>query len=268
VALELNVDGRRVFAATGGKPFDAALPVVVFLHGAAMNRTVWALPARYFANHGYAVMALDLPAHGNSEGPPLPSIGELADWLVRVLDAAGVASATLVGHSMGTLPLIETAARHPGRVDRIVLLGTSLPMAVAGALLDSARADDPAAYDMVNLWSHSRRAQLGGSRAAGTWVTGAGLRLLERSGPGVLYNDMNSCNEYQTGLEAARRVACPAVLILGDSDRMTPARSADGLLQALPKSRRIVLNGCGHMLMAEQPDETLDALIDATQRTP
>ena len=268
MALELNVDGRRVFAATGGKPFDAELPVVVFLHGAGMNRTVWALPARYFANHGYAVMALDLPAHGNSDGPPLPSIGELADWLVRVLDAAGVVSATLVGHSMGTLPLLETSARHPERVDRIVLLGMSLPMAVSGGLLDCASVDDPAAYDMVNLWGHSKRAQLGGGRAAGTWVTGAGLRLLERSGPGVLYNDMNSCNEYQTGLEAARGITCPAVLILGDSDRMTPARNTDALLQALPKGRRIVLKGCGHMMLGEQPDETLDALIDATRRTP
>jgi pimeloyl-ACP methyl ester carboxylesterase len=169
---------------------------------------------------------------------------------------------------MGTLPLIETAARHPERVDRIVLLGTSLPMAVSGALLDSARADDPAAYDRVNLWGHSKRAQLGGSRAAGIWVTGAGLRLLERSGPGVLYNDMNSCNEYQTGLEAAGRVACPVVLILGESDRMTPARNAHALRQALPKSRSIVLKGSGHMMMAEQPDETLDALIDATRGTP
>jgi pimeloyl-ACP methyl ester carboxylesterase len=266
VALELNVDGKHVFAATGGKPFDASLPVVVFVHGASMNRTVWALPARYFANHGHAVMAVDLPGHGNSEGPPLPSIGELADWLVRVLDAAGVASATCIGHSMGTLPLVEAAARYPERVDRIVLLGTSLPMPVSQELLGSAKDDDPSAYDMVTLWSHSKRAQIGGNRAPGTWATGATRRLLERSDPGVLYNDMSACNAYQSGLEAAARVACPAVVILADSDMMTPARNANALLEVLTTSRRIVLKDCGHMMMGEQPDETLDALIDATCR--
>jgi pimeloyl-ACP methyl ester carboxylesterase len=235
----------------------------MFVHGASMNRTVWALPARYFAHHGYAVMAVDLPGHGNSEGPPLATVTEVGDWLVRALDAAGVERAVLVGHSMGTLPLIEAASRHPGRVERIVLLGTSVPMPVAAALLDNAEANNPVAYDMVNLWGHSKRAQIGGNRAPGTWVTGGGLRLLERGAPGVLHNDMKACNDYTTGLDAAAKVACPAVLILGDGDMMTPPRNAKALMEALPQARMIVLKDCGHMMMAEQPDETLDALIDA-----
>ncbi len=263
MALDLNVDDKKVFAATGGKVFDPALPVIMFVHGASMNRTVWALPARYFANHGYAVMAVDLPGHGNSEGPPQPTIGDIADWLIRALDAAGVGRAVLVGHSMGTLPLLEAAARYPERIERVVLLGTSIPMLVADALLDNAKADNPAAYDMVNLWGHSKRAQIGGNRAPGTWVTGGGLRLLERGAPGVLYNDMKACNDYTTGLEAAAKITCPTVLILGDGDMMTPPRNAKALMEALPDGRMIVLKGCGHMMMAEQPDETLDAMIDA-----
>ena len=263
MALDLTVDGKRVFAATGGRPFDPALPVLMFVHGASMNRTVWALPARYFAHHGYAVMAVDLPGHGNSQGPALATIGDVADWLIRALDAAGVKAATLVGHSMGTLPVLEAAARYLGRVERIVLLGTSIPMPVADALLSNAEANNPVAYDMVNLWGHSKKAQIGGNRAPGTWVTGGGLRLLERGAPGVLHNDMKACNDYRTGLDAAAKVVCPAVLILGDGDMMTPPRNAKALLGALPQGRMIVLKDCGHMMMAEQPDETLDAMIDA-----
>jgi pimeloyl-ACP methyl ester carboxylesterase len=71
--MELTVNRRKVFAATGGRPFDAALPTVIFLHGAGMDHTVWALQTRYFAHHGQGVLAVDLPGHGRSGGSALPT---------------------------------------------------------------------------------------------------------------------------------------------------------------------------------------------------
>jgi pimeloyl-ACP methyl ester carboxylesterase len=263
MAMELKVDGHKVFAATGGKDFDPQLPVILFVHGASMNRTVWSAQARYFAHHGHAVLAVDLPGHGNSEGPLLPNIEAMADWLIAVLDAAGVEKAALAGHSMGSLPVIEAAARHPERVERIVLLGTAVPMPVTDALLDNARANNHAAFDMVTVWGHAKSSQIGGNKAPGMWVTGGGLRLLERGGDGVLYNDMKACNDYTTGLEAAAKVQCPATVIMGTGDMMTPPRGAKALLAALPDVKTITLQGSGHMMMAERPNETLDALIAA-----
>jgi pimeloyl-ACP methyl ester carboxylesterase len=263
MALELKVDGHTVFAATGGADFDPALPTIIFIHGASMNRSVWASQARYFAHRGYGVLAVDLPGHGNSGGPLLPTIGDIADWIIRLMDAAGVKTASLAGHSMGSLPVLEAAARYPERVERAIMLGISVPMQVADALLDNAQANSPVAYDMVNIWGHSKIAQIGGNTAPGIWRTGGGLRLLERGGDGVLYNDMKACNDYTTGLEAAAKVTCPATLILGDGDMMTPPRRAKDLMEALPNARMIVLKDCGHMMMSEQPNETLDALIQA-----
>ena len=263
MALELNVDGHPVFAATGGRDFDPALPTIIFIHGASMNRTVWSAQARYFAHRGHAVLAVDLPGHGNSGGPLLETISDIADWIVRMMDAAGVKTAVLAGHSMGSLPVLEIAARYPDRIVRIVMLGISIPMLVADALLDNAEANNHAAYDMVNIWGHSKVAQIGGNKAPGIWVTGGGLRLLERGGDGVLHNDMKACNDYTTGLEAAAKATCPATLILGDGDMMTPPRRAGDLMAALPDAKMIVLKDCGHMMMSEQPNETLDALIAA-----
>ncbi|MDP6121383.1 MAG: alpha/beta fold hydrolase, partial [Rhodospirillales bacterium] len=108
--MELNVNGDKVFAATGGRAFDGALPSVCFLHGAGLDHSVWSLQARYFAHHGRAVLAVDMPGHGGSEGASLSSVSEMADWVVRFLDAAGVEKTALVGHSMGALVAIETAA--------------------------------------------------------------------------------------------------------------------------------------------------------------
>lgn len=263
MSLECVVDGHTVFAATGGRTFDPALPTILFVHGASMNHTVWSAQARWFAHHGYSVLAVDLPGHGRSAGPLLGTIEAIADWLAEVLDATGVSTATLAGHSMGSLPVLEAAGRHPSRVGRIVLLGTSVPMPVADALLASAYANSHAAIDMVTVWGHSRTAGIGGSTVPGLWITGGGTRLLEQGGDGVLYNDMKACNDYATGLETAARVTCPATLILGDGDMMTPPRNAASLLEALPGARMVVLAGCGHMMMAEQPNQTLDALIDA-----
>ncbi len=259
--MEISVDNKAVFAATGGQPFDPAQPAIVFIHGAGMDHTVWALQTRYFAYRGRSVLAVDLPGHGRSEGPALASIGDMADWVVRLLDAAQVTSAALVGHSMGALIALDAAARHCGRVSPMALLATSVPMPVTGPLLDAAEADDHSAFDMVTLWGHSRDGQVGGNRAPGLWMTGGGLRLLERSGPGVMYAAMKACNDYTNGLDSAAKIACPALLVLGDRDAMTPLKVAKSLAEAIPGSETVVLKGCGHMMMAEQPDQVLDALI-------
>ena len=144
-----------------------------------------------------------------------------------------------------------------------MLLGTSVPMPMADVLLANAKANSHAAYDMVTIRGHSRAAQMGGSDVPGLWITGGGMRLLERGGDSVLYNDMKACNDYTSGLEAVARVSCPATLVLGDRDMMTPPRNARALVDALPDGRMIVLEGCGHMMMAEHPNRTLEALIDA-----
>src|ERR1700742_2588036 len=142
--MQLTVNGTDVFIATGGKAFDPSLPTVLFLHGAGMDHTAWALHDRWFAHHGYNVLAPDLPGHGRSPGKPLASIAEMADWTAALLDAAGSASARLIGHSMGSLIALETAARHPGKVSALTLVGTAATMTVGPDLLKAAEGNDPA----------------------------------------------------------------------------------------------------------------------------
>ena len=260
--MELRIDGRRAFAATYGREPDPSLPNVLFVHGAAMDRTVWTLFGRYFTRHGRNAIAVDLPGHGRSEGPPLASIPAMADWLAALLDAAGLDTAFLVGHSMGSLAVLDAAARHPERAKGIALVGTSAPMPVTDALLDPARANEHLALDLVTLWGHSPRAHVGGFSVPGMWMTGGGLRLVERAAPGVLFTDLSACNDYAEGIERAREVTCKVLLVLGERDSMTPARAARGLEAALPEARRMVVRHGGHQLMSERPNQVLDALAE------
>ena len=260
--MKLTVNGRAVSATTGGTDFDPAKPAVVFLHGAGFDRTVWRLQTRWFAHHGRSVLAVDFPAHGWSAGRALENIAAMADWTAALIEAAGAARARLVGHSMGSLIALETAARHPEKVSALSLIGTAATMTVGPDLLKAAETDDPSAIDMVSIWGLGFQAELGGSLAPGLWMHSGAQRVLEQCRPGVLFNDLAACNAYQNALAAAAQVTVPVTFILGERDMMTPARAGKMLAAALPNARTIILRGAGHMMMAERPDELLAALQD------
>ena len=258
--MQLNVNGHPAYAAAGGRPHEAGRPLAVFIHGAGLDHTVWALQSRWLAFHRWNVLAVDLPGHGRSEGPLLPDIGAMAEWVLALAAVAGAASATLIGHSMGSLVALEAAARAPARVSNLVLIGSAAAMPVHPELLAAARANQQAAIDMVNLWGYGYAAGLGGSAAPGVWMTGAGERTLQRAAPGVLFNDLAACNAYADGLASAARVQAPTMLVSGALDQMTPLRSARALAAAIRGATLTALPGAGHMLLAERPDDLLQAL--------
>lgn len=263
----LDIGGRAAYAYTGGKPFDAALPVAVLAHGAMHDHSVWALQSRWLAHHGRAVLAVDLPGHGRSAGPAPASVEAAADWLLALLRAAGVAPerAAFAGHSMGSLIALEAAARGaPGA--KLALIGTAFPMRVSPALLQAA-ADDPLrAIDMVNVFSHSGIAAKPSNPGPGFWLHGANRALMRRlqagyaaAGHGNLFaHDFAVCDRYAGALQAAARITGPVRLVLGGKDAMTAPRAAQELAAAL--RAEVITVAAGHALMGEAPDAVLNAL--------
>jgi pimeloyl-ACP methyl ester carboxylesterase len=260
--MYLTVNGVRIFAGTGGKDFDPALPAIVFLHGGGCDHTVWALLARWFAHRGYAVLAADLPGHGCSGGEVLGSIAAMADWTAALISASGAGKAALVGHSMGALIALEAAARHPDKVPALALIGAAAAMPVSGDLLTAAEANDHAAIDMVSIWGNGFAAGLGGALVPGAWMVGGTMRLLERAKPSALFKDLSACNAYGDGLASAAKVTVPAMLVLGERDLMTPLKGGLKLADTLPQAHVVTLKGAGHMLLSERPDEVLAAIKD------
>jgi len=259
--MDFSVDGKQAFAYTAAHALDRAKPTIVFVHGAGLDHSWFGLQSRYFGHHGFNVLAVDLPGHGRSEGPPLASIEALADWVLRLLDAAKIERASIVGHSMGTLITLECAARHAKRVERVAFLGIAVPMKVSPAFLEAARKNEQTAFDMDTIWGHAPQVPLGGNPNPGMWMYGDTLARLARLAPGVLYAGLKACSDYAAGLESAAKVRCPALLVLGHRDQMTPPKGARKLAAAIPGARTVVLPPSGHSLMAEAPDATLDALI-------
>ena len=257
--MEVSVNGQKAYAYTGGKAFDPKLPTVLFIHGGEQDHSAWGLQSRYLAHHGYGVLAVDLPGHGRSGGSALARIGEMADWIVAVLDWAGVKTAALLGHSMGSLVALDCAARYPQRISRIALLAFAYPMRVSRVLLEATKNDEPAAHRMINVWSHSAYAHYPSNPGPGFWVRGENLRLMQRQKPGVVRADFAACNDYGSGRECAAQIKCPTLFLLAERDAMTPAHGAQDVAEAIPGAKTVTLE-CGHNLMAEKPDEVLDIL--------
>lgn len=262
--MDINVFGLSAYVYNGGKKLAAAAvnqqPVVVFLHGAQQDHSCWVLQSRWFAHHGFSVLAPDLPGHGRSGGEPLASVEALADWVVALLDACGVEQATLIGHSMGSLVALEVAARFAQRVVKTVLIGSSLPMPVSQALLEATRDDEPKAAAMINTWSYSASGQIGGNTVPGLWLLGMNQRLMERQKKGVFHTDMNACNAYTRSPESLTAITAPLLIVSGSQDKMTSPKAAKALLGFIAGARLVSIEGSGHALMAERPDAVLDAL--------
>ena len=266
----IEVHGAPTYCYTGGKPLDAAKPTVVFIHGVLNDHSVWALQSRYMANHGWNVLAIDLPGHCKSGGDAPATVEQGADFIAALLDAAGAQRAALVGHSWGSLIAMEAAARLQDRISHLVLVGTAWPMKVSPALIEASLNEPEKALRMVNVFSRATLAPPPSALGPGTWVYSAGMALgrrVLRSNPdvNVFHRGFVACDSYAGGEAAMAQITCPVLFALGAQDQMTQPKAAQGLInaaRAAGKTVQVAHLPVGHNQMTEAPEETLFALRD------
>ncbi len=267
--MHIKIHGHEAYCYTGGKAFNPNLPTIIFIHGAQNDHSVWALQSRYLAHHGFSVLAVDLPGHGRSKGEALPSIEQMAAWILELIELSGVQNAYLVGHSMGSLIALEAAANAPDRIEKLALLGTAFPMKVSDTLLFAAENSEQTAIDMVTIFSHSSMAHKPSCPGPGFSVMNGAVRLMQRISSinpnKVFLNDFKACNEYENGEVSAQKVRCPSLFLLAKNDMMTPAKAGKKLSDSVQNSQVISIDNCGHSLMSEQADLVLEALFQFMQ---
>ena len=265
--MRIQVQGADIYAYTGGKAFDANKPTALFIHGVLCDHSVWALQSRYMANHGWNVLAIDLPGHCKSGGEAPASVEAAASFIGQLMDAAGLQKAALIGHSWGSLIAMQAAAQLGARISHLVLVGTAAPMKVSPVLLDLAVNAPDKAIHMVQTFS---RATLAPPNGAGSWVFSAGTALGKRvlasnSQTNLLHSGFVACDSYSGGEAAMAALQCPVLFVLGEQDQMTPPKAAKSLLEAAKaagKSVKLQTIPNGHNQMTESPDETLFAIRD------
>lgn len=269
MSLTCLIDNASAYAYTGGREPIPGQPWIVFVHGAQNDHSVWGLQSRWFAHHGWNVLAVDLPGHGRSQGPSRTSIEAYADWLRDVLNQHNIETPALVGHSMGSLIALELAGREDFDARALVMIGTAWPMQVSPALLQAARETPLQAIDMITAWSHSGWAQKPQSPGPGAYLNWGARRLMQRvlaqHGPDVLPNDFAACHTWTAAPQRAAQVHCPVSLVVGEADIMTPPKSARTLAEAFAACTWHRISGAGHALMAEAPAAVLSAIRASVQ---
>ena len=236
------------------------MSTVVLVHGAAMDGSVWRYQADALTHAGFTSIAIDLPGHGGSEGEPSPSARGYAGWLLAYLSHLGE-PAHLVGHSMGALVVLETAAARPDLVQSLTLIGVSDLMPVNPDLLAGAAEGDLSMSATMGKWMHARE-PIGEPE----WTVDDTVAVLQRARPGVAFADLTACAEYPGAAAVAASISVPILLILGEQDLMTKPSAAEPIAAAAEDATTVTVKGAGHLLPVERPEVVNTALIEFLEK--
>ena len=254
--MYFDVDGKKVFATTGGKPFDNNLPCVIFLHGSGLDHTFWGLHSRFFAYRQYCVLVPDTPGHSHSEGPPLKSIEAIADWLHDVVEALEINNISLVAHSQGCLTALEFAGRYPDKLRSVSFIASGLATPVNPALIDAAENKPQDAIAMMLSWGFGQAGHKHQGPIPGNSMVAGGHKVMCGNVPGELAADLRACDTYRNGKAAAANVGGPIQVILGGQDRMAPRKATQELVANLAHPEVTIFDDSGHMVPLEAPNRT------------
>ena len=247
--MKFKVNGVEVFASTGGRPFDKKKPLIVFVHGSGLTHIVWSLHEQFYASHGFNVLSVDLPGHGNSDGPAIKSIEEISDWVAGLINKLGLEKVNFIGHSQGCLIGIDFASKYPNLINKLVLVAGSYMLPVNQDLLDLAEAGDDKAIHLMMKWGYEgSKAFIGGNPVKK--IINSTREIRE-----ILYVDLSACNNYKAGKESLDKIECPTLCIFGDLDKMVPLKVGNKMAEIIKNSQVKVIQNCGHMIIYERAFE-------------
>ena len=168
--------------------FDKKKPSILLMHGSGLSHIVWSLHEQFYVSQGFNVLSVDIPGHGNSEGPSLKSIEEISDWIRSLMRTLDILKITIIGHSQGSLVGIDFASRYPDLISKLVLVAGSYKMPVNQDLIDLAEAGDEKAILLMMKWGYE------GSKA---FIGGNPVKKIIKSSRDIieiLAVDLNACN--------------------------------------------------------------------------
>ena len=238
-----------MFVSTGGMDIDKKKSTILLMHGSGLTHIVWSLHEQFYASQGFNVLSVDLPGHGNSEGPSLKSIEKISDWIKSLMLKINIEKIIIVGHSQGGLVGIDFASRYPELIEKIVLVANSYKMPVNQDLIDLAEAGDEKAVLLMMKWGYEgSKAFIGGNPVKKIVNSARDIRE-------VLAVDLNACNNYKNGENAIKKINCPTLCIFGDLDKMVPVKVGLKMSEQIKNSETKIISDCGHMIIFEKAFE-------------
>ena len=255
-----ELENKNVHASNAGQELDYKKETIIFLHGSGLTHIVWSLVEQFFSNKNFNVLSIDLPGHGNSEGPCLQTIEEIADWLEKVFIKLKLEKVILVGHSQGCLEMLEYSNKYKNRIKKLVFMGGSYKMPVNQDLIDLAENGDADAVKLMMKWCYE------GSKK---FIGGNPIKRIIQSPRDIseiLGVDLVACNNYVNGSNAIKTIDCPTLFVFGALDKMCNLDAGKKFANMVNNSTTIVIDGCGHMIMIEKAFEMREKVLEFLQK--
>ena len=252
----IEIENKSVHASDAGQGVDNSKDTIVFLHGSGLSHIVWSLTEQFFSSKNFNVLSIDLPGHGNSEGPCLDSIEKITDWLEKVFEKLNLKNLILVGHSQGCLEAIEYSFKYKKRLKKMVLISGSYRMPVNKDLIDLASNGDSDAVKLMMKWGYEGSKKfIGGNPIE---------RIIQspRDISEILAVDLIACNNYANGSKAAQSISCPIMLVFGELDKMVNLEAGKKFANLFKNSTTHIIPGCGHMIMIEKAFEMREKVLE------
>jgi pimeloyl-ACP methyl ester carboxylesterase len=254
--LIIKIENKSVYASDAGQGIDNSKDTIVFLHGSGLSHIVWSLTEQFFSNKKFNVLSIDLPGHGNSEGPCLDSIKKIADWLERVFTELKLNNLILIGHSQGCLEALEYSFKYKSRLKKIVFIGGSYRMPVNKDLIDLASNGESDAVKLMMKWGYEGSKKFIGGNPVEKIIQSP------RDISEILAIDLIACNNYENGSDAAKAISCPAMMIFGELDKMVNLEIGKKFSNLVKNSITHIIIGSGHMIMIEKAFEMREKILE------
>ena len=251
-----QLENKNIHASDSGQGIDTNKDTIVFLHGSGLSHIVWSLAEQFFSSKNYNVLSIDLPGHGNSDGPCLDSIEKIADWMEKVFDKLKLENLILVGHSQGCLEILEYSSRYKERLKKLVFVGGSNKMPVHPDLIELAQSGHSDAVKLMMKWGYEGSKKFIGGNPVEKIIQSP------RDISEILAVDLNACNNYSNGSEAAKVIDLPSMLIFGELDKMVNLEEGKKFSNLIKNSTTHVIKGCGHMIMIEKAFEMREKILE------
>ena len=254
--MEFQINSKKIYASDSGQGINNEKETIVFLHGSGLSHIVWSLTEQYFSNKNFNVLSIDLPGHGNSDGPCLDSIEKIAEWLEQVFNKLELNNPILVGHSQGCLQILEYSYKYKNKINKAVFVGGSNVMPVHPDLIELAQNGDSDAVKLMMKWGYEGSKKFIGGNPVEKIIQSP------RDISEILAIDLNACNSYTNGLKAAKTITCPSMFILGELDKMINLENGKKFANLVKDSSTHVIRGCGHMIMIEKAFEMREKILE------
>ncbi|MDC3061619.1 alpha/beta hydrolase [Candidatus Pelagibacter sp.] len=252
----ITLQNKNIYVSDAGQGIDSSKDTIVFLHGSGLSHIIWSLTEQFFANKEFNVLSIDLPGHGNSDGPCLNSIEKIADWLEKVFNKLNLSSIILIGHSQGCLEILEYASKYKDRLNKLVFVGGSNKMSVHPDLLKLAQNGDSDAVKLMMKWGYEGSKKFIGGNPVEKIIQSP------RDISEILAVDLNACNNYSNGTDAAKSINFQSLLIFGELDKMVNLEKGKKFSDLIKNSTTHVIKGCGHMIMIEKAFEMREKILE------